>query len=164
MNRNLLFVVVVSFLTLQPLAQSSDDGIDPHSWGRVFFAPGVSTRGSYSTLLMGVGGEGRIAGGPVAASVDVGWLAPSGSLGGGIGTLAPGAGYYFGHGRTRPFVNGGYTLFFREGAANGFFFGGGINHWMRERWGLGFEVRDEVFGVRYRDQHFVQFRFNVLLR
>ena len=42
----------------------------------------------------------------------------------------------------RPVPSG--TLLFREGHANLFNFGAGVNYWLSARWGLKFEFRDHV--------------------
>jgi hypothetical protein len=67
------------------------------------------------------------------------------------------------HNRVEPFVTGGYTLFFRWGAANGFNFGGGVNYWLKDHIGLRFEVRDTVWtsgGLI----HYLGFRIGVTFR
>ena len=166
MHRTILYGLLGLFLTFGALTRhmQAEDGEQVRTWGRGFFAPGVVVDdwgSSASYFAMGVGGEGRLGDAPVLLSLDLAWLAPYRSLGNGFGEFCPGLGYSFGSGRTQPFINGGYTLFFREGTASGLFFGGGVNHWINDHVGIGFEARDAV-AVIDGTAHFIQFRANVL--
>ena len=164
MNRAILYGLLVSWLTIGAFAQDNGDKTDVGSWGRGFFAPGFVASewgAAASYYALGFGGEGRLGGGPAAVTLDLAWLAPYDSLSDGIGEFCPGMGYYFGKGRTQPFVNGGYTLFFRDAAASGIFFGGGVNHWINDHLGIGFEARDALL-LQGTSEHFIQLRANFL--
>ncbi len=134
--------------------------------GYVFVAPGVVTSGSTGTLHFGGGGEGLIKGG-FGVGAEIGGLAPVKDFGEGFGIFSVDAGYHWlkasKSGKVVPFVNGGYTLFFREGVANGVNFGGGVNYWFKERVGLRFEVRDHV-AVEIPEAHFIGFRIGLTFR
>lgn len=134
--------------------------------GYVFVAPGVVTSGSTATLHFGGGGEGLIRGG-FSAGAEIGGLVPVRDFSEGFGILSADAGYHFlkasQSGKVVPFVNGGYTLFFRSGVANGVNFGGGVNYWFKERVGLRFEVRDHV-AVEIPETHFIGFRIGLTFR
>jgi hypothetical protein len=157
----------------QPQAQSStklstNSGNAHRAYGYVFAAPGgiVGSDGGTGTLHFGVGGEGLIKGG-FGVGGEIGGLAPVRSFREGFGVFSAGANYHFLNasksGKVVPFVNGGYTLFFREGVANGIHFGGGANYWIKERVGLRFEVRDHL-AVQYPEYHYIGFRFGLTFR
>ena len=149
-------------------AQSSKSGSDRRGYGYVFAAPGVAASefGSAATMHFGVGGEGLIKGG-FGVGGEIGGMAPVESFSSGFGVFSAGANYHFLNasksGKVVPFVNGGYTMFFRSGVANGGHFGGGVNYWFKERVGLRFEVRDHVVSD-FGQTHFVGFRFGLTFR
>ena len=165
MRRSILYVLVISFLTAGGFAQSNGTEVHPKAWGRVFFAPGVEADWgeTASFFAVGTGADVPLFESPLAVSLELAYLAPFSAAGTGLGAFSPGASYSFGHGRTRPFATGGYTLLFRDETASGFYLGGGVNHWMSELWGPGVEVRDAVFSFSDANTHFVQFRANLLL-
>lgn len=147
---------------------SGNSGSGHRGYGYVFAAPGgiVSPDGQAATLHFGVGGEGLIKGG-FGVGGEIGGLTYVRSFSSGIGVFSAGANYHFLNasksGKVVPFVNGGYTLFFRDGVANGAHFGGGVNYWFKERVGLRFEVRDH-FAVLYPEAHYVGFRLGLTFR
>lgn len=151
-----------------PSAQPAKSKSDHRGYGYVFAAPGVSANeyGSTATMQFGVGGEGLIKGG-FGVGGEIGGLAPVQSFSEGFGVFSAGANYHFLNasksGKVVPFVNGGYTMFFRNGVANGGHFGGGVNYWFKERVGLRFEVRDQVV-YEFGNTHFVGFRFGLTFR
>ncbi len=152
------------FLSAPLLGQSSET--EPKTgYGYLFVTPGaVIGDGASATLTFGGGGEGLIKGG-FGVSADVGYLFfPQGGFGSGVGIFSPGVIYQFRTARrTVPFVTGGYSLAFRQGAYNLIHFGGGINHWFSNRWGLRFEVRDHL-DPKYPQYNLLQFRVGFLLR
>jgi hypothetical protein len=135
------------------------------SYGYAFVTPGVVTGdGASATLTLGAGAEGLIKGG-LGISADVGYMYfPREGFRSGVGIFSPGVVCQF-HTRrkTVPFVTGGYTLAFRSGAYNLFHFGGGVNHWFSNRWGIRLEGRDHI-DPHYREYNFVQFRVGFLFR
>ncbi len=173
--KNLVYVLfllvamsAVTFAQQSNSSQSSGSGSNRRGYGYVFAAPGVVTDGDYGTgtLHFGVGGEGLIKGG-FGVGGEIGGLAPMESFSSGFGVLSVGANYHFLNasksGKVVPFVNGGYTMFFRDGVANGGHFGGGVNYWFKERVGLRFEVRDHVV-AEAAGTHFLGFRFGLTFR
>lgn len=152
-----LFVVIVSS---QVLAQDETRG-----WGQVFGGFGAITgRGDTQAVMhFGGGGEALLAGG-LGVTGELGYLSNVQSFSGGIGVFSAGGMYAFNRDRnTVPFVNGGYTLFFRSGTENGFFFGGGVNRWIGDGWGLRIEGRDQVF-VRDTGIHTIEVRLALIFR
>ncbi len=98
------------------------------------------------TLHFGGGGEVNLFKG-LGFGAEIGYLAPKGYLGEGVGVLSLDGQYTFGTGgpgRVRPFLTGGYSLVFRSGHANAINFGGGIHYWFARHAGLRLEFRDHV--------------------
>ncbi len=111
--------------------------------GFIFAAPGGATGGS-STLHLGGGLETFLNRSGFALGGDLGYLAPMTHMGSGIGLLDLDAGYHFAlqDKKVTPFLSGGYSLGFRDGAFNAFNLGGGVNFWMTHKTGLRIELRD----------------------
>jgi hypothetical protein len=77
--------------------------------------------------------------------------------------LSPGVVYNFSRGKkTMPFVTAGYTLFFRSGAAHGFYFGGGVNRWIGENVGIRIEGRNQT--MPSCKENLLEARFAILIR
>jgi len=138
---------------------------EPHKGqGLVFGSVGAAVIEGESSGIFQVGGafDAYLAGG-LGVTAGLGYAAPVDAPGDGIGIFSPGVVYAFNRGnKTIPFVNGGYSLFFREGTAHGFFFGGGVDHWFGERWGLHIEGRDQV--MPEYNYHIIEARIGIALR
>ena len=147
-------------------AYSQDGEIHPkQSYGYALFTPGVTLGdGAAATLTLGAGAEALIKGG-FGAGADVSYLFyPAGGFNEGFGLFSPGVIYQFNPGRkTVPFVTGGYSLAFRDGAINLIHYGGGFNHWFNDRWGMRFEVRNHT-QTRSAEYQLLQFRVAFLFR
>ncbi|HEU0004651.1 MAG TPA: hypothetical protein VFS12_01555 [Terriglobia bacterium] len=134
-------------------------------YGYALFTPGVAVGdGALATLTIGAGAEGLIKGG-FGASADLSYLfSPEYGFSEGFGLFSPGVFYQFKPARrTVPFVTGGYSLAFRGGASNLIHFGGGINHWFNNHWGMRFEVRNHMQPPS-AEYHLLQFRVAFLFR
>ncbi|OFV94609.1 MAG: hypothetical protein A3F68_11130 [Acidobacteria bacterium RIFCSPLOWO2_12_FULL_54_10] len=98
--------------------------------------------------FLGGGGQGLLYKG-FGAGADVGYLFPKESFGEGFGLLSTNGSYHFFTGREEqkvvPFVTAGHSLAFREGTANLFNFGGGVDFWMTQKAALRLEMRDHVW-------------------
>jgi hypothetical protein len=138
------------------------------SSGYVFFAPGGATTRGYTemTFQAGVGTDLVLAKG-IALNMEVGALGPHERFSdGAMGVFSPGGAFFFLRDSDRalqPFVNGGYSLMFRNGHENLFYFGGGTNWWFSRHVGLRMEVRDHV-STHYTTVHFWGFRFGAAFR
>jgi hypothetical protein len=152
-------LVAVTFVFLGSVAGFAQE--DHRGQGYAFFAPGVVSGGSGGFMHVGGGGEALIK--RVGVGGEIGYLTPWESMSDGIGVGNVNGSFNFASGKIKPFVTGGYTLFFRSGTANGYNFGGGVNYWFSERAGLRFEVRDNVLPDS-RDTHFVGFRVGIAFR
>lgn len=138
-------------------------------YGYACVAPGSSLptdRYGNALLAFGGRGEGLLKGG-VGIAMDVSYLVPiyfETGFNPGTQLFSPGVVYQFRTTRkTVPFVTSGYTLAFRSEPVNLAHFGGGVNHWFGNRWGLRFEGRGYV-GPEYRNSNHVQFRIGFLFR
>ena len=136
--------------------------------GYVFFAPGGTTNSGHTTMTLHVGGgvDAIIAKG-IGVNAEIGALWPRSCFSDCVlGVFSPGGTYYFRRGRENrlePFVNGGYTLVFRGGHENLFYFGGGANYWMSDKLGVRLEFRDHV-STRFDTAHFWSFRVGLAVR
>ena len=159
--RNLGAAVCVLIALAAPVAAQSTSGY-------VFVAPGgatVSAR-TEATLQAGAGFEVALPKG-FGAGAEVGALGPLRSWGEStVGFFSPGGYYHFLRKRDRrldPFVGAGYTMFFRDGHANLFHFGGGTNVWLTRHLGTRIELRDQVL-TGYSAVHYWGFRLGVAFR
>jgi len=140
----------------------------PRVLGYGFFAPGfVAESGQKSGVLhLGGGGEARIYKG-LGAGAELGYLYPRQSFRDGFGLLSANGIYHFQtEGRAQkviPFATAGYSLAFRDGSANLFNFGGGIDYWASEKVAVRLEARDHVWPNNGDPAtHFVTFRIGLV--
>ena len=150
-------------------SQDAEKGISASSYGYVFGAPSVGISfcdcGNIAAVALGAGAEGILKGG-FGLGVDGGhFFSPSFGAQNGIGLVSPSALYQFKTKvRTNPFVLGGYTLAFRDAVANLTHFGGGINYWLSQHWGLRLEVRYLMSPQYPSEAGALQFRVGALIR
>ncbi len=137
------FLAILAALLVPCLAAAQADR--PYTGhGYAFFAPGAVSPGGGGIMHFGVGGEGRVYKG-LAAGAEIGFAGPRQSLAEGIGIFSPNASYHFTRdSKLIPFVTGGYSLAFRQGAGSAVNFGGGVNYWFKPRLGLHLAFRDHV--------------------
>ena len=131
----------------------------------ILCAPGVTiSEGSMANLAIGGGAEGLIKGG-FGVQGDLSYLFyPQEGFRAGFGLFSPGVFYQFHPNRkTIPFVTGGYSLAFRSETLHLVHYGGGLNHWFNNHWGIRFEVRNHTLVSSAGDQ-VLQFRFAFLHR
>ncbi len=157
----------VLFLAVPAVSASEEDRVTT-GYGYVVGAPGVAISfccgGGEATMALGGGGEGLIKGG-FGMGVDGGYTFLVRGPGYGIGYVSPSALYQFKtRGKTNPFVLGGYTLAFRGGVANLIHFGGGVNRWLSQHWGLRVEARYLMSPGYPQEAGFLQFRVAALIR
>jgi hypothetical protein len=121
---------------------------DTVSHGYIFTAPAVmSLDGSHvGALQFGGGGDLALTKGFTIGG-DIAYQFPFRSAGDGVGILDANVGYHFKpkKGKIVPFVTGGYSTMFREGAVHGANVGAGFTWWAADRHGLRIEVRDQIF-------------------
>lgn len=155
-----LVFILASLITSPVLAQD-----ETRAWGQFFGGFGAITSDGESQAVVHVGGGGdALLAGGLGLTGEIGYLSNYQNFSGGVGIFSLGGMYAFNRDRkTVPFLNGGYTLFFRSGSEHGFFFGGGVNHWLGEGWGIRVEGRDQVF-ARETGVHVIEARFAVILR
>jgi opacity protein-like surface antigen len=144
-----IFICVVCLLTILPAIASADDGSGPR--GYAFF--GLGRAADSTTIHVGGGLDAAIYRG-IGASAEVGYLGPRQQFKDyGFGVFSANGLYdlpFSLSSKLRPFATGGYSMAFRDGTANGYNIGGGVNYWLGDRMGLRFEYRENVIN----DFHF----------
>lgn len=137
--------------------------------GYVFIAPGGATCCSHTamTLQFGAGGE-YVFGKGVGVGAEIGAVGMRQYFGDSLlGVFSPNGYYHFVHQKEikmDPFVTGGYTLMFRNGHANLFNFGGGVNYWFHSRLGARMEFRDQLHTTNGSALHYWGGRFGIAFR
>ncbi len=124
MQKTCRIVLAVFLLGFFLTVSVSGQGSEKKGWGYGFFVGGFATDGSESEGIVHMGGgvDLLLAGG-LGVGLEIGSLS-WGGISDGVGVFSPGVIYAFNTDqKTIPFITGGYTLFFREGSANGAFFG-----------------------------------------
>ncbi len=155
-------ILLVAVLAVAQFAMAQSEEPQRNSQGYGYGAIGsLRGPGGFSgASQIGGGAEGTFYKG-LGAGIDVGYLFPTSAFSAGFGTLSPGVLYQFSpKRRTVPFVTGGYTLGFRDGAMNMIHFGGGATYWFSERVGLRVEVRDHM-PTQSTDYHYLVVRFGI---
>jgi hypothetical protein len=152
-------ILTGALLAASPSIRAQPD--DTRAWGYVFGGAGSCIHG-VGFFHAGGGGEALLNGG-FGVTAELGYLAFFEAPELGVGLFSPGVLYAFNRGqKTVPFVTGGYTLYFREGSAHGFYVGGGVNRWIGDHWGIRIEGREQVMPAC--DDHFLEARFAIIFR
>ena len=161
MQRVLAMSAAILMLTTPAVAQEATEGV--LTVGTVFFGPGGFTDGT-ATIHLGGGGEFIWPNG-LGVGTDVGYISSARAFTQGVGLFAAGPVYQFGGSRRyRPYVRGGATVAFDiDGALSLMHVGGGLNHWVSERWGVKYEFRDH-FHPRYPGFQVLEFNIGLLIR
>jgi hypothetical protein len=114
--------------------------------GQAYGMFGVGSGGCACGDLLTAGGGGEaFAWKQLAGGADIYYLWPHVRPSDGIGMFSVGAAWHFVNRaqprKVVPFLNGGYGLAFRNGSANLWYWGAGINWWFASRAGLRMEFR-----------------------
>jgi Outer membrane protein beta-barrel domain len=138
-----LFLILL-LMTSMPAAAFAQTPSERRGWGYGFVGLGVTNAESLATA--GGGGERLVYRG-LGIGGEIGYLSSTDSIGNGLGLGSVNLAYHFNRsGKVAPFVTGGASAAFRSGVgAGGGNFGGGIQYWPKDHFGLRFEVRDHVF-------------------
>ncbi|MFH1965798.1 MAG: hypothetical protein ABIJ42_09705 [Acidobacteriota bacterium] len=153
-------VVLVMVFLSTPLAGQS---YDKKSWWYGIFGAGAETMGFIEDNYWRYGGgyETLVSGG-FGVGIELGLLSFPGYASG-VLMISPGGMYTFNRDKkTRPFVTAGYTYFmYDESSSNGGFFGGGINHFLGENWGIRIDVRDHIAHNKWATRNYLEARFGI---
>ena len=134
----------------------------------VFVGPGGATgvANTQGTLQTGAGVELALPKG-FGAGAEIGAISHFQSWGEStLGVFSPTGYYHILRNKDRkldPFVDAGYTMFWRDGHENLFHFGGGVNYWATRHFGARVELRDQV-DTTYSTIHYWGFRLAVAFR
>jgi hypothetical protein len=163
MKKHVQFAIsVLFFLALLSFSQSAiAQTSGPKPTYRIFGGVGFCGEGDCGIINGGFGAEYFIYKGLFIGS-DLGYMGSVQGLAEGFGNLNVNGGYHFfdGSGSQKwvPYLSGGYTLFFRESAANLLNISAGTTYWMPSGKGIRLEVRDQIYND-YETYHYVSFNF-----
>ena len=157
-------VVVIAFLLVYCLAVPlTGQNYDTGSWWYGFFGAGAETKGYFEDNYWHTGGgyETLLRGG-LGIGIELGGLSFPGYADG-IIMFSPGVLYTFNlDNKTRPFLTAGYTYFiFDESSSGGGFFGGGINHFLGDSWGIRLDVRDHIADNKWATRNYMEARIGI---
>ena len=162
MNRMIFGLILV---VLTPALAAAQSYSDPKGQAYVYVSPGATSPGGTGTVQLGGGAEGLIFKG-AGVGGELGYVTPWKDFSRGLGVLSVDGSYHFNRSaKVVPFVESGYTLFFRSGIANGINVGGGVNYWLRDHIGLRLEFRDQM-AINLGDvtSHYYGFRVGLSFR
>jgi hypothetical protein len=142
------------------------------SYVYVFGGPVVVPQSAYTRwngdfIHVGGGGEGRLTE-RFALGAEIGVLKPvtnQYAITAGLASVTPAFHFASKDSKSRfdPFVDGGLTLLFASGGGIGIHYGGGVNYWLRRRFGLRFEFRDHIWSPESGEAvHLVDFRAGIV--
>ncbi len=140
-------IVAIMFIVLaQGLALGQSTRSERKGWIYGFGGIGGGSDFNSDALIhVGGGGEGYFRNG-AGIGAEIGYLTTTRNTGSGIALASVNGSYHFNRsGKAVPFLTGGASIAGAGFAAGGGNFGGGVNYWMNNRFGLRFEVRDHIF-------------------
>jgi hypothetical protein len=135
--------------------------------GMVVVPKSAFTRWNGDFVHVGGGGEGRLTG-RFALGGEVGVLKPitnQYAITSGLASVTPAFHFISKNSRSRldPFVDGGLSLLFARGGGIAIHYGGGMNYWLRRRFGLRFEFSHHILSPEAGEAvHLVGFRAGIV--
>jgi len=154
----MLITLVISL----PAAAQMSSGYVYAFAGPVVVPKSGYTRWNGDFVHVGGGGEGRLTG-RFALGAEIGVLKPvtnQYAVTTGLVSATP-AFHFISRDLKRkfdPFVDGGFSLLFGRGGAIAIHYGGGVNYWVRRRFGLRIEFRHQIWGEEGEAVDLVGFR------
>ena len=165
MRKLFLTLATIPILATPAMAQDESRREGVSTVGTVFASPG-SAFGEAALLNFGGGGEFVWPNG-LGVGVDGGYITAFEDFSQGATLLTAGPLYEFGRTpRYRPYVRGGLSFAIAQGFRATrplMHVGGGINHWVSQRWGLKYGIRSH-FHPRYPRSQVVEFSIGLLFR
>jgi len=142
------------------------------SYVYVFSGPVVVPKSAYTRwngdfVHVGGGGETRLTE-RLALGGEIGVLKPTTNqyaITSGLASVTPAFHFLSKSSRSRfdPFVDGGASLLFARGGGIAIHYGGGMNYWVRRRFGLRLEFRDHIWSPESGEAvHLVGFRAGIV--
>ena len=135
--------------------------------GPVVVPKSAYTRWNGDFVHLGGGVEGRLTE-RFALGGEIGVLKPTTNqyaITAGLAEVTPAFHFISKNSRSRfgPFVDGGLSMLFASGGGVAFHYGGGMNYWLRRRFGLRFEFRHHIWSPESGEAvHLVGFRAGVV--
>ena len=172
--RSFVVLAVAAWLVAVPAAAPAQSGggapakpISGLGYGFGGVGAAIGEGDSTGTWHLGGGGDAIFAD-AVGIGAEIGYLNSFEEDSEGVGVFSVNGSYHFGggspSGKVRPFVTGGYTLGFRDGHANLFNVGGGVNFWLKPKVGLRVEFRDHIWVEDNDTLQFLGVRVGVTFR
>jgi len=120
---------------------AGEPGYNGH--GYLYYGAAFTPEEFEAQNTFGAGGEALVYEG-LGLGGELGYTFPRYGFEYGFGLASANASYHFVNGGRRfaPFLTGGYSVAFRDGALNLFNYGAGANVWFSDRAGVRFEVRN----------------------
>ena len=160
----MLIMLLVSF----PAAAQMSSGYVYAFGGPVVVPKSAFTRWNGDFVHVGGGGEGRLTD-RFALGGEIGVLKPvtnQYAITTGLASVTPAFHFISRESKRKfdPFVDGGFSLLAGGGGgAVAIHFGGGVNYWVRRRFGLRFEFRHHIFSPESGEAvHLVGFRVGIV--
>lgn len=159
----MLVMLLVSF----PAAAQMSSGYGYAFGGPVVVPKSAFTRWNGDFVHVGGGWEGRLTG-RFALGGEIGVLEPvtnNYAITSGLASVTPAFHFISKDSKRKfdPFVDGGLSLLVGRGGAIAIHYGGGVNYWLRRRFGLRFEFRHHIFSPESGEAvHLVGFRVGIV--
>ncbi|MEJ2109548.1 MAG: outer membrane beta-barrel protein [Acidobacteriota bacterium] len=156
--------IVIFLIVFVPVLSTAQEDQKNEAQGYAFVGLGDTL--DSTAVHFGGGGEVDFYKG-LGFGIDLGYMAATRNLSGGIGILSFDGRYAFrrfADSKLIPYVTGGYSFLFRTDTANAVNFGGGVDYWFADKYGLKLEFRDHLITDCYSNCHAYQFRGGVSFR
>jgi len=167
MSKTMFGILIILLAPLPALAQQSSNYVYGIV-GPVVVPQSAFTRWNGDFIHVAGGGEGRITD-RFALGGEVGALLPVNNqyaLTTGLASVTPAFHFFPKDSRSKfdPFAVAGLSVLFANGGAIAFNYGGGTNYWLRRRFGLRFEFRDNLWLPEAGEiVHLLDFRFGIVV-
>jgi len=141
-------------------------GQDREAKGEGYLFNGIGKPSGTTAIHFGGGGEADLYKG-LGFGIEGGYMGAAKNMSSGFGIISVNGRYAFQglpDSRLVPYITGGYSLFFRSGTANAVNYGGGIDYWFAEKYGLKLAFRDHIATNCTGSCHAYQFRGGISFR
>jgi len=166
MLKAILGLAIVLLVSFPAAAQMSSSYVYAFG-GPVVVPKSAYTRWDGDFVHVGGGGEGRLTE-RFALGGEIGVLKPvtnQYAITTGLASVTPAFHFISRESKRKfdPFVDGGFSLLAGRGGAVAIHYGGGMNYWVRRRFGLRFEFRHHIFSTEAGESvHLVGFRVGIV--
>ena len=162
-----IFAMLIMLLVSFPAAAQMSGNYVYAFGGPVVVPKSAYTRWNGNFVHVGGGGEGHLTD-RFALGGEIGVLKPvtnQYAITTGLASVTPAFHFICRDSKRKfdPFVDGGFSLLAGNGGAVAIHYGGGMNYWVRRRFGLRLEFRHHIFSPESGEAvHLVGFRFGIV--